>query len=372
MRRISIIKASVCIGLVSLLATAAYGQTEFRMGGSVADAMAGNNIIVGSAGGNVTVILIVTDTDAAGLGPVRSFQFALTCDATPLRGAAGTVTHDLQGTTACGVYQPFVPGNPDECVAGFCVDGGNACFVDFQCPGIPDIPLFNPSPCIDTTNPDHIFAAVGGGVAGVNSGPCPGGLPRGGGATFEGSDAQPCGPGQACYVMELSYAISLDAVGDHGLTAQNPDMGMGGDSFVHAEPLANIPFAWFDPGAIIRIPAGACCGGNGCIADGINEAQCDALGGSFSAGAVCNTQCLYGDITSVFGLCEPDCTGEESDIDFDDILCALNGFASFEDCPCADVFGGIATPCVPNGIIDFDDVLAVLDAHTGNPTCPCG
>ena len=173
-------------------------------------------------------------------------------------------------------------------------------------------------------------------------------------------------------MIEFSYAISRDATGDHIVTIQNPDLGMGGDSFINAHPFANILFAIDDPGAIIRIPTGACCVENGCIADGIYEIECNALGGSFNEGLDCNTLCLYGDITSPAGLCIPDCNGMGSDVDFDDVLCALNGFTLAADCPCGDIFGEGATPCEPNGVINFDDILAVLNAFEGNAPCPCG
>ena len=88
-------------------------------------------------------------------------------------------------------------------------------------------------------------------------------------------------------MTEFSYAISTDAHGDHGVTIQNLDVGAGGDSFIRAQPLANILFSFDDPGAIIRISTGACCGEFGCISDGINEAECAALGGLFNEGTDC-------------------------------------------------------------------------------------
>lgn len=84
--------------------------------------------------------------------------------------------------------------------------------------------------------------------------------------------------------------------------------------------------------------------------------------------AVC-TPCPYGDITSAIA-CVPNCMGDRAAVDFDDIVCALNGFTNAADCPCADVFGEGATPCEPNGTINFDDVLAILDAFAGVFACP--
>ena len=91
--------------------------------------------------------------------------------------------------------------------------------------------------------------------------------------------------------------------------------------------------------------------------DGVPD-ECDAC-----------TKCLYGDITSA-NLCEPNCTGVGTDVDFDDVLCALDAFTLTANCPCADIAGTVETPCIPNGVINFDDILAVLDAFGGNPACP--
>ncbi|MCH7704777.1 MAG: hypothetical protein IIB61_06675 [Planctomycetes bacterium] len=142
-------------------------------------------------------------------------------------------------------------------------------------------------------------------------------------------------------MTEFSYAISLDATGDHGVAIQNPDLddGFGGDSYIRAEPFANLPFAIDDLGAIIR---------------------------------VCDSQCLYGDITSTPELiCVPNCTGLGSDVSFDDVLCALNGFALAADCPCADIAGPTGALCIPDGVINFDDILAILTAFAGDSACPC-
>ncbi|MCH7704384.1 MAG: hypothetical protein IIB61_04660, partial [Planctomycetes bacterium] len=81
--------------------------------------------------------------------------------------------------------------------------------------------------------------------------------------------------------------------------------------------------------------------------------------------------CLWGDITSFLGLCVPACTGAGTDVDFDDVLCALDGFANAAVCPCADIKGPPEpTPCEPNGVIDFDDILTILNAFASNYDCP--
>ena len=74
----------------------------------------------------------------------------------------------------------------------------------------------------------------------------------------------------------------------------------------------------------------------------------------------CGETVLFGDVAPTIGV-----------IDFDDILCILDGFGDIAACPQGDIVGISSTcpPFEPNGI-DFDDVLAALDAFGGNPLCP--
>ena len=80
--------------------------------------------------------------------------------------------------------------------------------------------------------------------------------------------------------------------------------------------------------------------------------------------------CVHEDILVPFGDIFP-LGAPNGIVDFDDILCVLNGFANIEDCPDGDIvgLGNTCPPFTPNGI-DFDDVLADLDAFAGNPLCP--
>jgi hypothetical protein len=66
---------------------------------------------------------------------------------------------------------------------------------------------------------------------------------------------------------------------------------------------------------------------------------------------------LYADIFP-----KPDGDGN---VDLDDILKVLDGFADPIMHPNADIY-----PCVPDGEINLDDILAVLDAFAGFPACP--
>ena len=65
---------------------------------------------------------------------------------------------------------------------------------------------------------------------------------------------------------------------------------------------------------------------------------------------------------------------DDCDVDIDDILCTLNGFAAGQDwqgaCPLADLYGDDPAPCMPDGIINLGDILAQLDAYAGAPPCP--
>lgn len=85
-------------------------------------------------------------------------------------------------------------------------------------------------------------------------------------------------------------------------------------------------------------------------------------GGDFTMGAgiVATVSCggcqLFGDIQPAFGNCT---------VNLDDILCVLNGFGAFPNCP-----GGDLVPCGGNGIVNLDDILAVLAAFGGNYACP--
>ena len=88
----------------------------------------------------------------------------------------------------------------------------------------------------------------------------------------------------------------------------------------------------------------------------------DLVGGFWLvAGDVgCVEPILFGDVAPLFGV-----------IDFDDILCILDGFADIAACPQGDIVGaGVACPPFEANGIDFDDVLAVLDTFGGNPPCP--
>ena len=320
MKRIS--RICMCVALVGVFATSACGQPnmpcsqdpfcgELRMGADTASALAGNNVINGLAGESVIVTLMLTDTDATFLFNVRSYQMAITCDALPIGVTTGTVTMDRFGSTECGDYIAPVPAVLDTCGGinpGFCDSAPPiACVVDQDCPPlVPAVLEFFPSPCINQDNPDHIFFGVAF-VPAVNLGPCPGGLPRGGAAVNDAADTTGCGPGQGCYVIEYNFAISADATGDWGVTIENPDTGEGGDSFIRAEPLANILFSYNDPGAIIHIGECAqdsdCDDGNVCTDDTCDvDANCVFTNNTASCDD--GDPCTVGD-TCGGGACQP-------------------------------------------------------------------
>ena len=68
---------------------------------------------------------------------------------------------------------------------------------------------------------------------------------------------------------------------------------------------------------------------------------------------------LFADVAPIFGT-----------VDFDDILCILDGFSDPALCPDGDIIGvGAVCESGTNGI-DFDDVVAALDAFAGSAACP--
>ncbi|MEK6676223.1 MAG: hypothetical protein AABZ47_11300 [Planctomycetota bacterium] len=75
-------------------------------------------------------------------------------------------------------------------------------------------------------------------------------------------------------------------------------------------------------------------------------------GGFWSVGIPCVCQ-LYADII------------QSCVVDVDDLICLLNGFAVFADCPAGDL-----APCGGSGLIDVDDLISLLEAFSGNYLCP--
>lgn len=113
------------------------------------------------------------------------------------------------------------------------------------------------------------------------------------------------------------------------------------------------------------ITAGGARGEGGDFASNSSSGQPAAgvmTGGDFSmtGGIVAAVSCggcqLYGDVQPSFGNC---------DVNLDDILCVLTGFAQASTCSASDV-----APCGGNNIINLDDILAILAAFGGNFLCP--
>lgn len=100
---------------------------------------------------------------------------------------------------------------------------------------------------------------------------------------------------------------------------------------------------------------------------GVVPIQAATSSGDRNGGGAAGGDAVYGDITSAAALCIPDGNCEASDVDFDDVLCALNGFALPAACPCADINAGGG--CGGGNGIDFDDILAILESFAGNFTC---
>jgi hypothetical protein len=89
--------------------------------------------------------------------------------------------------------------------------------------------------------------------------------------------------------------------------------------------------------------------------DDADVCTCDTCGGACQ-----NLPSVYGNVN-----CQPG-------VSLDDILCALNGFANYGDCPNADI-GPVMGPgtCQRNGVISIDDILSVIGAFAGANPCGC-
>jgi hypothetical protein len=104
------------------------------------------------------------------------------------------------------------------------------------------------------------------------------------------------------------------------------------------------------------------CNGNG-VSDGCepqctSDLDCDDGNVCTCDRCVCNV-CAHQPIE--YGDVNCDCIPPN----LDDILCVLDGFANYPDCPASDIY----PPCSGNGNIDLDDILAVLEAFAGNNPC---
>lgn len=131
--------------------------------------------------------------------------------------------------------------------------------------------------------------------------------------------------------------------------------------------------------------AAGACGGSprdcGAVGDQCNAGVCNEVTDTCDPQAVAdgspcddNDACTVADVCSsgtcggtriveLYGDLAP--PGGDGSVNLDDLLCVLNGFASFEACPPGDI-----APCFGDGIIDLDDMLAVLSAFSGNYRCP--
>ena len=90
------------------------------------------------------------------------------------------------------------------------------------------------------------------------------------------------------------------------------------------------------------------------------EAAADCGGAAVSV-SIPATTWFFGDVTN-----------SGPPVDFDDIICLLDGFAGSSSCT---LYSNDLVGFVPNGVIDFDDILATLDAFAGvlfEIPDPCG
>jgi hypothetical protein len=109
------------------------------------------------------------------------------------------------------------------------------------------------------------------------------------------------------------------------------------------------------------------CGGLPCTVGPMGDLFCHINDGSAQNVCTCdrcvNSVCThtpihYGNIN---------CAGPVNQVNLDDILCVLAGFANFSSCPNGDTHPA----CMGNNVINIDDILAILAAFGGADPCNC-
>ena len=239
---------------------------------------------------------------------------------------------------------------PDMCIddgtgqdTGYCLNGGTCAKVSPA----------EVSPNLDRMDPEYIFRPPPNGlVDGIarDPGDCPDGSSPRLGNSLNAGNMKVLGPnGFRGYAAEFVYRVSDDARGDFVIAIEgisNPPMGDDGTRFTGpGSPGPLIPLTPFS--AMVHVP--------GCA----NDVECgdrDACTCDRCVGGMCtNVPTEFGNV---------DCAGE---VDLDDVICVLEGFAVVAACPNGDVTPG----CTGNGIIDVDDILATLDGVAGVDPCEC-
>ncbi|MCH8252761.1 MAG: hypothetical protein IID36_09955 [Planctomycetes bacterium] len=400
------------VGMVAVIAPQVQGATRVFM---VPD-----DVTI-APGATVVIQLWLEDTVSAGLGPLRSYQMATNCDALPIGETTGFISHN-----------PSPSAPPIACADGGspCVDQDNPDWVFAPVIGVsaenagpcPDLPPRAGGAAVqiedsqDVTDARYLTEA-----AYTASADASGDF----GVTIQSPDLGDQGhsflramnaanilflfddPGAVIHVVvDLCAGVDCsdldndcnDGVCDSGtgdcLTVAKEDGTGCTDDMNECTADECIAGSCTHPG----VEAGTACGDpsdtdcdnpDTCDASGACQNNAEPNGTPCDDGDDCteddqcvdrncvgliDLHCLWGDITNpngAGGFCNPECSGGGTDVDFDDVLCALEGFALVANCPCADIKGPPGDlACIPNLVIDFDDILTILNAFAGVYDCP--
>lgn len=209
-------------------------------------------------------------------------------------------------------------------------------------------------------------------------------------------------PGTVPVLAGLKYIAHFTYHLDHSCACANLAIEQNGiDTFMNDENAAIIAPITYD-NLIASFIVGRCCdwsifGGMECSeTDGCS---CSGGGGVFSPAQHCSSGCGSCTLGSSCAIADNDpctcdtcvpegpffvcrntpiafgnvnCSGPDAQVNLDDVLCVLSGFASFAACPNGDIapVTGVGA-CQGNNTINLDDILAVLAAFGGADPCGC-
>ncbi len=275
----------------------------------------------------------------------------------------------------------------------------------------PNLDFVPSSVVVDTARPDYVFLSLDafpvidqgqcdGSIPCTSSVDCPPGnsscdiggtdmctviSPRAGAVLSGGATVFPNG---VRYLGQMDFVVPPDAEGEYTISPVcTPEDGCPSVLTV-VRDLSFFALPFTADGLVVVVETGKCCVAAMCTPD-LTAGECDVLGGTFSAGLTCdgvdpcacivdcdcidsdvctNNQCegglcvskdvRYGDVLEPF----------TSLVATSDILCAVNGFGNYCDCPNADIDG-----CVSSGVpISTGDILEVVRAFGGADPCGCG
>lgn len=128
------------------------------------------------------------------------------------------------------------------------------------------------------------------------------------------------------------------------------------------------------PETVVSTFCASCCTPESLCAEYPDEPGLGCPGGTGDSNCCDANVCTYNWCSGTCGECQFEGTrygnvnGDPNHlVTVDDIICAMDCFADYAECPNAD----IAPPCTGDGICTMDDILAVLGAFSGADPCGC-